>query len=845
MSSIPQDNTPPSTSDAAQTAAASAAGSNAYGASSIQILEGLEAVRKRPGMYIGDTSDGTGLHHLVFEVLDNSIDESLAGHCTEIHVTIHSDNSISITDNGRGVPTGIKFDDKHDPKRSAAEIVMTELHAGGKFDQNSYKVSGGLHGVGVSCVNGLSKLLKLTIRRDGKVHYMEFVRGVPQNREIETIDGMVVSPIKVIGDTDKRGTEVHFWADEEIFTHVEFHYEILAKRIRELSFLNNGVRIKLTDQRTGKEELFAFEGGTRGFVEYINKNKSILNPTIFQATGEKMSEHGTNISVDVSMQWNDAYNEQVLCFTNNIPQRDGGTHLTGLRAAMTRVINKYIDENDFAKKAKVEISGDDMREGLTCVLSVKVPEPKFSSQTKDKLVSSEVRGPVEEIVAKTLTDFLQEKPNDAKIICGKIVEAARAREAARKARDLTRRKGVMDGLGLSSKLADCQERDPALCELYIVEGDSAGGSAKQGRDRKFQAILPLRGKVLNVEKARFEKMLSSEQITTLIATLGTSIGADEFNADKLRYHRIIIMTDADVDGAHIRTLLLTLFYRQMPQLVERGHIYIAQPPLYKVKHGKDERYLKDDAEEVSYMMQVALNDAALIASEGATPISGDALAELVRQYNMANAIITRLTRVIDGAALSAIMTGVTLQMDNFANTELSAQALTKEINDPFVEVVAETDELSDKQILRINRRYHGNIKVSTIDSDFVNSTDYQVLRNAAATFKGLIGKGASIRRGVGEKVKESAIIDFHQAMAWLRDEAERGVSKQRYKGLGEMNPMQLWETTMDPSIRRLLKVQIEDAIAADQIFMTLMGDDVEPRRAFIELNALQAGNIDV
>jgi DNA gyrase subunit B len=816
-----------------------------YGASSIQILEGLEAVRKRPGMYIGDTSDGTGLHHLVFEVLDNSIDEALAGHCTEIHVTIHSDNSISVTDNGRGIPTGLKMDDKHEPKRSAAEIVMTELHAGGKFDQNSYKVSGGLHGVGVSCVNGLSKLLRLTIRRDGKVYAMEFQRGIPQNREIEIIDGVQVSPIKVIGDTDKRGTEVHFWADEEIFTHVEFHYEILAKRIRELSFLNNGVHIKLSDQRTGKEEDFAFEGGTRGFVEYINKNKSILNPTIFQATGEKASDQGTTVSVDVSMQWNDAYNEQVLCFTNNIPQRDGGTHLTGLRAAMTRVINKYIEENDLAKKAKVEISGDDMREGLTCVLSVKVPEPKFSSQTKDKLVSSEVRGPVEEIVAKTLTDFLQEKPNDAKIICGKIVEAARAREAARKARELTRRKGVMDGLGLSAKLADCQEKDPALCELYIVEGDSAGGSAKQGRDRKFQAILPLRGKVLTVEKARFEKMLSSEQITTLIATLGTSIGADEFNADKLRYHRIIIMTDADVDGAHIRTLLLTLFYRQMPELVERGHIYIAQPPLYKVKAGKDERYLKDDVEEAQYMMQIALNDAELIPSEGVAPISGAPLTELVRQYNTANAIITRLARIIDGAALTSIMTGVTLNLSTAADAEQSAAALKASINEPGVDVVVRSDEMTDKHALRIQRMYHGNVKVSGIDADFVNGADYQVLSAAAATFKGLIGAGAMIRRGTGEKIKESAINDFHHAMAWLRDEAERGVSKQRYKGLGEMNPGQLWETTMDPTVRRLLKVQIEDAIAADQIFMTLMGDDVEPRRAFIELNALQAGNIDV
>jgi DNA gyrase subunit B len=834
----------PSTEAHATTGAASGK-SDAYGASSIQILEGLEAVRKRPGMYIGDTSDGTGLHHLVFEVLDNSIDESLAGHCTEINVTIHSDNSISVTDNGRGIPTGIKWDDKHDPKRSAAEIVMTELHAGGKFDQNSYKVSGGLHGVGVSCVNGLSKLLKLTVRRDGKVHTMDFVRGIPQDRVLETIDGQIVSPIRVIGETDKRGTEVHFWADEEIFNHIEFHYEILAKRIRELSFLNNGVRIKLTDQRTGKEELFAFEGGTRGFVEYINKAKSVLHPTIFQATGERVSDQGTNITVDVSMQWNDAYNEQVLCFTNNIPQRDGGTHLTGLRAAMTRVINKYIEEHDFAKKAKVEVAGDDMREGLTCVLSVKVPEPKFSSQTKDKLVSSEVRGPVEEIVAKTLSDYLQEKPNDAKIICGKIVEAARAREAARKARELTRRKGIMDGLGLSAKLADCQEKDPALCELYIVEGDSAGGSAKQGRDRKFQAILPLRGKVLNVEKARFEKMLSSEQITTLIATLGTSIGADEFNIEKLRYHRIIIMTDADVDGAHIRTLLLTLLYRQMPQLVERGHIYIAQPPLYKVKHGRDERYLKDDLEEASYMMQIALNEAALIPQADALPIGGDPLAELVRQYNTANAIILRLTRAVDTAALSAIMTGVTLKLDTLANAEESAKAMAAAINEPAVEVVVKSDELSDKHMLRINRLLHGNIKVSVIDADFVNGPDYAVLAAAAATFKGLIGPGALVRRGVGEKAKELAITDFHQAMNWLREEAERGVYKQRYKGLGEMNPSQLWETTMDPTVRRLLRVQIEDAIAADQIFTTLMGDDVEPRRAFIELNALQAANIDV
>src|SRR5450830_259170 len=823
-----------------------AGASEGYGEGAIQILEGLEAVRKRPGMYIGDTSDGTGLHHLVFEVVDNSIDEALAGHCDDIVVTIHSDNSISVTDNGRGIPTGVKMDDKHEPKRSAAEIALTELHAGGKFNQNSYKVSGGLHGVGVSCVNALSKMLRLTVRRDGKVHVLEFSRGFVQNRIVEVLNGVEVSPMKMIGETEKRGTEVHFLPDTNIFQqNNDFHYEVLAKRLRELSFLNNGVRIRLKDERSGKEDDFSGADGVRCFVNIINKGKTILNPNIFHAMGDRQSDQDTNIGVEVAMQWNSGYNEQVLCFTNNIPQRDGGTHLTGLRAGMTRVINKYIDDNELAKKAKVEVTGDDMREGLTCVLSVKVPEPKFSSQTKDKLVSSEVRGPVEEIVAKTLTDFLAEKPNDAKIICGKIVEASRAREAARKARELTRRKGVMDGLGLSSKLADCQEKDPALCELYIVEGDSAGGSAKQGRDRKFQAILPLRGKVLNVEKARFEKMLSSEQITTLIATLGTSIGPDEFNADKLRYHRIIIMTDADVDGAHIRTLLLTLFYRQMPQLVERGHIYIAQPPLYKVKAGRDERYLKDDAEEATYMMTVALTGASLIPSTGADPITGEALAELVRQYNLANAIMMRLTRVIDRAALTAIMTGVTLKMDTAENAEQSAINMTKSINDPAVKAVVRSDELSGAFSLRIERMHHGNIKVTSIDADFVEATDYKVLESAAATFKGLLGEGAFMRRGEGERAKEIAVQDFHHAMLWLRDEAERVVSKQRYKGLGEMNPSQLWETTMDPTVRRLLKVQIEDAIAADQIFTTLMGDDVEPRRAFIENNALRAGNIDV
>ncbi|WP_042266080.1 DNA topoisomerase (ATP-hydrolyzing) subunit B [Paraburkholderia heleia] len=813
---------------------------SSYGASSIQILEGLEAVRKRPGMYIGDTSDGTGLHHLVFEVLDNSIDEALAGYCNDIHVVIHADNSISITDNGRGIPTDVKMDDKHDPKRSAAEIVMTELHAGGKFDQNSYKVSGGLHGVGVSCVNALSSFLRLTVRRDGKKHFMEFHRGVPQNRVIEERDGHAVSPMQLLGETENRGTEVHFMADETIFGSVEYHYDILAKRIRELSFLNNGVRIRLTDQRTGKEDDFAFAGGVKGFVEYINKAKQVLHPNIFYIQGEK-----DGVGVEVAMQWNDSYNESVLCFTNNIPQRDGGTHLTGLRAAMTRVINKYIADNEIAKKAKVETSGDDMREGLSCVLSVKVPEPKFSSQTKDKLVSSEVRAPVEEVVAKALEEFLLETPNDAKTICGKIVDAARARDAARKAREMTRRKGVLDGVGLPGKLADCQEKDPAKSEVYIVEGDSAGGSAKQGRDRKFQAILPLRGKVLNVEKARYDKLLSSEQIVTLITALGCGIGKDDYNLDKLRYHRIIIMTDADVDGAHIRTLLLTFFYRQMPEMIERGYVYIAQPPLYKLKAGKDERYLKDDSELNAHMLRLALQGSELVPSEGATPISGDALGELARSYQLARGVVDRLSRLYDERALEAIMDGVAIDLSSEASTEASARALEAQLRDdplkPEVSVVPMYDQVREQRSLRVERRHHGNVKVSVIDEEFQLTADYQQLVNTANTFKGLIGKNAVIKRGE----RSMAVNDFKSAMKWLIADAERNVSKQRYKGLGEMNPEQLWETTMDPTVRRLLRVQIEDAIAADGIFTTLMGDDVEPRRAFIESNALRAGNIDV
>lgn len=826
---------------AKKTAAEISAG---YGEGSIQILEGLEAVRKRPGMYIGDTSDGTGLHHLVFEVVDNSIDEALAGHCDDIVVTIHTDNSISVIDNGRGIPTGVKMDDKHEPKRSAAEIALTELHAGGKFNQNSYKVSGGLHGVGVSCVNALSKWLRLTVRRDGKQHHIEFKKGVPQDRLIEMRDGFEVSPMRITGETEKRGTEVHFLPDDEIFQqNNDFHYDILAKRLRELSFLNNGVKIRLVDERNNKEDNFAFAGGVKGFVDFINTGKKVLNPTVFHATGEKNSEQGTTITTEVAMQWNDGYSESVLCFTNNIPQRDGGTHLTGMRAAMTRVINKYIEDNELAKKAKVEVTGDDMREGLCCVLSVKVPEPKFSSQTKDKLVSSEVRGPVEDVVSKALTDFLLENPNDAKIICGKIVEAAKAREAARKAREMTRRKGVLDGMGLPGKLADCQEKDPSLCEIYIVEGDSAGGSAKQGRDRKFQAILPLRGKILNVERARFERLLTSNEILTLITALGTSIGKEEFNPDKLRYHRIIIMTDADVDGAHIRTLLLTFFYRQMPEIVERGHVYIAQPPLYKVKLGKEEQYLKDGHELDGYLLKVALKDAKLETGMGGAVLTGETLDTLARQYVLANNVVDRLAKWMDVEALRAMANGLEINLDTLEAAEQSAVALKAALHN--AEVTAEFDTRMDKHILRISRMHHGNVKSSVITADFVHGADYEALSTAGRTFKGLVSAEAVVKRGEGEKQKEAKVGDFRQAMAWLIQQAESAVGRQRYKGLGEMNPEQLWETTMDPAVRRLLKVQIDDAIEADRVFTMLMGDEVEPRRDFIEQNALRAANIDV
>ena len=808
--------------------------SDNYDETSIQQLEGLEAVRKRPGMYIGDTSDGTGLHHMVFEVVDNAIDESLAGHCDDIKVIIHGDNSISVSDNGRGIPIGIKFDDKHEPKRSAAEIVMTVLHAGGKFNQNSYKVSGGLHGVGVSCVNGLSEWLKLTTYRNGKKYGLEFVRGALKDRLIEKQKGVEVSPIPTLGESNKRGTEVHFLADHEIFGQVEFHYEILAKRLRELSFLNNGVKIELVDQRTGKSENFAHSGGVRGFVEYMNKSKTVLHPKPFFATGEK-----DGVVVDVSMQWNDSYSEVVQCFTNNIPQRDGGTHLTGMRMAMTRVINKYIEEHEFAKKAKVDTTGDDMREGLTCVLSVKVPEPKFSSQTKDKLVSSEVQPAVQEVVAQKLTDYLLENPIDAKIICSKIVDAARARDAARKARELTRRKGILDGIGLPGKLADCQEKDPALSELYLVEGDSAGGSAKQGRDRKFQAILPLKGKILNVEKARFEKLIASQEIATLITVLGTGIGKEEYNADKLRYHRIIIMTDADVDGAHIRTLLLTFFYRQMPELVERGHIYIAQPPLYKIKQGRDERYLKDEHELKNYMLGSALKDASFYPALDAAPLQGEALGQIARQYFLAEAVIDRLSHFIAPEASHALLVLPALSLDDVATAKNSARLL-QDACGGVIKADVEEDEHGELR-LRLEKIFHGNYSLSYLDKEFLQSGDYAQIRRTADALNGLISPTAYAMRGEQKR----GVSSFKQAIEWLLEEAKKGVAIQRYKGLGEMNPSQLWETTMDVKNRILLRVRIEDAIGADEVFTTLMGDVVEPRRAFIEKNALGVKNLDV
>ena len=792
-----------------------------YDSSSIKVLKGLDAVRKRPGMYIGDTSDGSGLHHMVFEVLDNAIDEALAGHCDDIKVIIHPDNSVSISDNGRGIPTDIKEGDELN--RSAAEIVMTELHAGGKFDQNSYKVSGGLHGVGVSVVNALSDWLKLKISRAGNIHEAEFQKGD------------IVEPLKVTGKTEKTGSEITFLASKETFTDVNYHFDLLAKRIRELSFLNNGVKIELIDNRTGKSEDFALSGGIKGFVDYMNRAKNVLHKNAFYAESEK-----DGMTIEVSMQWNDSYTENTLCFTNNIPQRDGGTHLTGLKAAMTRTINAYIESNEIAKKAKVETSGDDMREGLTCVLSIKVPEPKFSSQTKDKLVSSEVQPVVSEVVGKKLTEFLLEHPQDAKVICNKIVEAARARDAARKARDMTRRKGVMDSMGLPGKLADCQEKNPEDCEIYLVEGDSAGGSAKQGRDRKNQAILPLKGKILNVEKARIDKILSSQEITTLITALGTNIGA-EFDVEKLRYHRIIIMTDADVDGAHIRTLLLTFFFRQMHALVEKGHVYIAQPPLFKVKQGKVEKYLKDEDELDQFLIESALNNASFLTKEKGDVLQGEKLKSISKEMLITESIIKRLSSRYDETLLRAIHHIGDIKLDEETAANDYMKKLQTYMTKDNINFELKHDNDSNKYLIEINQFVHGNLNTSIIDSEFLLSGEYKQIIKTSHLIKDLVGPGAMISRGE----KSMQVDSFQEAINWILQEARTTLNVQRYKGLGEMNPDQLWETTMDPSVRRLLKVSIEDTQAVEETFTELMGDNVEPRRKFIEGNALAVNNLDI